>query len=171
MFGVHQTSPHSPIGRDRGLKILVFWVRVPVGALVGRQTVTHTGRRSISPREWTAALCCSIAAVASMRRQNNVPDKETMPPTHTIGGIVEHAAVLSSPRVDKGRALPGSARPGGEAWFDYRCLVARAGYRVGGRKSICGRYLRRAKSASMENLPAPVKKKATAIAARVRTYS
>ena len=24
--------PHSPIGRDRGLKILVFWVRVPVGA-------------------------------------------------------------------------------------------------------------------------------------------
>lgn len=25
--------PHSPIGRDRGLKILVFWVRVPVGAL------------------------------------------------------------------------------------------------------------------------------------------
>jgi hypothetical protein len=55
-----------------------------------------------------------------MRRQNNVPDKETMPPTHTIGGIVEHAAVLSSPRVDKGRALPESARPGGEAWLDYR---------------------------------------------------
>ena len=30
LFGVR---PHSPIGRDRGLKILVFWVRVPVGAL------------------------------------------------------------------------------------------------------------------------------------------
>ena len=43
-----------------------------------------------------------------------------MPPTHTIGGIVEHAAVLASPRVDKGRALPESARPGGEAWLDYR---------------------------------------------------
>ena len=30
LFGIR---PHSPIGRDRGLKILVFWVRVPVGAL------------------------------------------------------------------------------------------------------------------------------------------
>ena len=168
--------PHSPIGRDRGLKILVFWVRVPVGARHRHAWTCGIDRRRLFPWGRGRRLRIRDFVVCFLELSGVfLRVKRRCPRPILSGASWSGGACCRIPRTlftagRWGRPLPELGRPAvksGEPIGD--CLPL--GIMRGGRSRFKA-YLRRAvMSASMENLPAPVRARAAATAARVRTYS
>lgn len=91
--------PHSPIGRDRGLKILVFWVRVPVGARHRHAWTCGIDKRRLFPWGRGRRLRIWDFVVCFLELKGDAPD----PYYRGHRGVAVRAIAfraLSSPRVD-----------------------------------------------------------------------